>query len=1001
MNNEVTNYFSICRSSVYVDYTHVEEVVDQNCLREAQAGAYWAIRSYYTTRDGKTIVVMPTGSGKTAVMTLVALSLVEKRILIIVPSRVIREQIEREFNNLNIAKLTECIPNDLPLPNVHVVEHKLATIELWLDLEAYDVVISTPRCVSPLDQGVHDNPPLDLFDTIFVDEAHHLAARTWNGLINYFDPPKTISFTATPFRNDNKPIPGDIVYSYPLGRAIDRGIYRPIDFISVEGGGNEEIKDRRLAERAKEIWEEEKDLGVAKILVRVGRIKETERIKILYTNVGLNLEIVTSSQSLSDNEAAIQKATQNDDCHGLISVGMLGEGLDLPVLKIAVMHTPHQTFPVTLQFIGRICRTTENVEGNSKLIAIPEDVQEHTKGLYELDANWAELIPELTDAAIGIEQERREFSHERWDMSDDSRQVSLHTLRPSFAVCIYEIHGDINILAQPALKENIQLYQFYKSKDNNWRVLITKTYAKPLWSSTKSIQDVVYDLHIYYQTDDLLFEYTTSPSIASDVRNSIGGESLCLVPEKRVEQIISQSDLIAYYNIGLRRVTYSSSTIPTYKMLAGSHAEGTIRSSDGNFFSVGHLFGKVIWQDDELVIGFSSKKAKIWSSKRDHIKEFTEWCDVVAQIVNNEISRTLPFFEHLKHPSSIIELPAEPYCIVSHQKTFDHIVGGMRIELITEDRELVQSDLRDIPELRIQAWNAENPQQVKILFASTDFDITVFYDASEEMVFSWKSIAPYTKCFAKVKKKGRVRSYNIDEYLSEYPPTIYLSDGSAVVRKSHYPYQPRINQVPDEIMMFLDWDELDCEIRVEDFEMLQDHERREQLIAEEKVDVLTATTDSITALIENLLFAFSDHRRGEIADILAVEPGEEAPIIHLLHCKAMASVSKKPGVSLKNAHVVLSQARKCLRWLHNPNLFTEIRERASEESIILGTIHDFDAIIQQFTPQTVKYAVHIVQPGFSIEKIKEWDDESLRLMLLSLYDELHNQDVEFFVVGSE
>ena len=39
-------------------------------------------------------------------------------------------------------------------------------------------------------------------DTLFVDEAHHVAARTWSEFREHFDDRRVMQFTATPFRRD-------------------------------------------------------------------------------------------------------------------------------------------------------------------------------------------------------------------------------------------------------------------------------------------------------------------------------------------------------------------------------------------------------------------------------------------------------------------------------------------------------------------------------------------------------------------------------------------------------------------------------------------------------------------------------------------------------------------------------------------------------------------------------------------------------------------------------
>ena len=48
---------------------------------------------------------------------------------------------------------------------------------------------------------------------------------------------------------------------------------------------------------------------------------------------------------------------------------MLGEGFDLPEMKIAAIHDAKQSLPVTLQFIGRFTRTAHDANlGNASVI---------------------------------------------------------------------------------------------------------------------------------------------------------------------------------------------------------------------------------------------------------------------------------------------------------------------------------------------------------------------------------------------------------------------------------------------------------------------------------------------------------------------------------------------------------------------------------------------------------------------------------------------------------
>ncbi len=67
-------------------------------------------------------------------------------------------------------------------------------------------------------------------DTVIIDEAHHVAAKTWSEIKSKIKKLRIIQFTATPFRNDNKKIDGKIIYNYPLKNAQQEGYFTKIKF---------------------------------------------------------------------------------------------------------------------------------------------------------------------------------------------------------------------------------------------------------------------------------------------------------------------------------------------------------------------------------------------------------------------------------------------------------------------------------------------------------------------------------------------------------------------------------------------------------------------------------------------------------------------------------------------------------------------------------------------------------------------------------------------------
>ena len=92
----------------YNKITYPIDSVESRGLRNAQLGAIHAIASFFTiNKKDASIVIMPTGSGKTAVLMLVPYLIRKKRVLVVTPSKMVRGQISEDFLNLR----TLCVAN--------------------------------------------------------------------------------------------------------------------------------------------------------------------------------------------------------------------------------------------------------------------------------------------------------------------------------------------------------------------------------------------------------------------------------------------------------------------------------------------------------------------------------------------------------------------------------------------------------------------------------------------------------------------------------------------------------------------------------------------------------------------------------------------------------------------------------------------------------------------------------------------------------------------------
>ncbi len=190
----------------YLELKYTIGSEDHPGLRNSQLGAVHAIASFFTLRKKSSgIVVMPTGSGKTAVLMMTPYITMSRKVLVVTPSTLVRGQIVDEFSGLITLRKSQVFDEQLPAPNVFELKH-LYSEEFRVFVESADVVVASPQCALTLS----DNPICRLFDLVLIDEAHHVPAVTWQQILCNMKFTKRFLFTATPFRLDQKDISGEI-----------------------------------------------------------------------------------------------------------------------------------------------------------------------------------------------------------------------------------------------------------------------------------------------------------------------------------------------------------------------------------------------------------------------------------------------------------------------------------------------------------------------------------------------------------------------------------------------------------------------------------------------------------------------------------------------------------------------------------------------------------------------------------------------------------------------
>jgi superfamily II DNA or RNA helicase len=234
-----------------------------------------------------TVISIPTGTGKTAVGMAAPFLGIDpsRRVLVVAPARHLRVQLVEQFSTYAQLHRLGVLREAVEPPRVLEMTGRTAD---WTSLEPYDVVVALPQSISPAHYEQGQLPPRDLFDLVVVDEAHHAPAETWRAVLDHFDGARALLLTATPRRRDGRRIPGSLEYYYPLRRALEEGLYQPIEpmLLASPMPGDRAASDRAIAARAAEVLASQEH-QTSVLLVRGGSIARLRELQHAYERLRL------------------------------------------------------------------------------------------------------------------------------------------------------------------------------------------------------------------------------------------------------------------------------------------------------------------------------------------------------------------------------------------------------------------------------------------------------------------------------------------------------------------------------------------------------------------------------------------------------------------------------------------------------------------------------------------------------------------------------------------
>ena len=355
-------------------------------LRPYQETARQKVQEEWENGKKRTLLVLPTGTGKTIVFSKIIEDRVRKgeRVLVIAHRGELLEQAsDKLYKSTGLKTATE-----------KAEQTSLGSF--------YRVVVGSVQTMQR-EKRLNQFPP-EYFDTIVIDEAHHAISDGYQRVLHHFEDANVLGVTATPDRGDMRNLGSyfeSLAYEYGLAEAIKSGYLSPIKALTIplkldlsnvkQQAGDFSTKDlgTALDPYLEQIAEEmKKQCFNRKTVVFLPLVKTSQKFRDILNKHGfkaaeVNGESADREQVLKDYE----EGKYNVLCNSML----LTEGWDCPSVDCVIVLRPTKVRALYSQMVGR---GTRLAPGKKELLLL--DFLWHTER-HEL-CHPANLI--ATDEAV-------------------------------------------------------------------------------------------------------------------------------------------------------------------------------------------------------------------------------------------------------------------------------------------------------------------------------------------------------------------------------------------------------------------------------------------------------------------------------------------------------------------------------------------------------------------------------------------------------------------------
>lgn len=426
-------------------------------LRPYQQAARTAVESEWDSGNTRTLLVLPTGCGKTIVFAKISEDRVRQgdRVLILAHRG---ELLDQAADKIKTATGLICSTEKAE--------------QSCLDSESRWYRVTVGSVQSLMRESRLNRFAPDYFSTIIIDEAHHAVSDSYQRVLQYFDGARVLGVTATPDRGDMRELGNvfdSLAFEYTLPMAIKEGYLSPIKAVTIPlkldlsgvGMQSGDFKpgdlDSALDPYLWQIAEEMKKYCVdRKTVVFLPLIKTSQKFRDILNDSGFRAAEVNGN---SDDRAEVLADFDAGKYNVLCNSMLLTEGWDCPSVDCVIVLRPTKVRSLYCQMVGRgtricegkdhlllldflwhterheLCRPAHLICDNQEVAAkMTEDLSE--KAGCEMDIEEA-----AATAADEVQQQREEALANKLAECKKRKRKLVDPLQYEMSICAEDLSG--------------------------------------------------------------------------------------------------------------------------------------------------------------------------------------------------------------------------------------------------------------------------------------------------------------------------------------------------------------------------------------------------------------------------------------------------------------------------------------------------------------------------------------------------------------------------------